>query len=290
MGAWYVSGVRRVATLVALVLTNACARTPPPGQDAAPHSPTLSPAPAPAPDSSSPAPTPPSPTPPAGLACLARHYVGTPQHDAAGWALVLPDGARLPWDDGRTKTFEQTLDAPDLQDVFSIPYRTGAIVPITTPDDDPGRVRADALFKATYGASEAEVRKQLVPWKFRGKSLVVHRRALAAFEKVGARLDALLAKDPSLAPFFDGMGGTFNWRVIAGTTRASSHSYGVSLDLNPARSHYWRNEPKGGWKNGIPQSIVDAFEAEGFVWGGRWFHYDTMHFEWRPELLDPTCR
>ena len=44
------------------------------------------------------------------------------------------------------------------------------------------------------------------------------------------------------------------------------------------------------WKNKIPQEIVDAFEAEGFIWGGRWAHYDTMHFEYRPELLSPLCR
>jgi hypothetical protein len=43
------------------------------------------------------------------------------------------------------------------------------------------------------------------------------------------------------------------------------------------------------WANQIPQVIVDAFEAEGFIWGGRWYHYDTMHFEYRPELLDPAC-
>ena len=43
------------------------------------------------------------------------------------------------------------------------------------------------------------------------------------------------------------------------------------------------------WRNVVPQEIVDAFEAEGFIWGGRWLHYDTMHFEYRPELLDPAC-
>jgi hypothetical protein len=36
-------------------------------------------------------------------------------------------------------------------------------------------------------------------------------------------------------------------------------------------------------------STMDAFEAEGFIWGGRWYHYDTMHFEYRPELLSPLC-
>ena len=27
------------------------------------------------------------------------------------------------------------------------------------------------------------------------------------------------------------------------------------------------------------------FETHGFIWGGKWYHYDTMHFEYRPELL-----
>jgi len=30
---------------------------------------------------------------------------------------------------------------------------------------------------------------------------------------------------------------------------------------------------------------VAVFERHGFIWGGKWFHYDTMHFEYRPELL-----
>jgi len=35
----------------------------------------------------------------------------------------------------------------------------------------------------------------------------------------------------------------------------------------------------------MPQQIVDIFERHGFIWGGKWYHYDTMHFEYRPELL-----
>jgi hypothetical protein len=38
----------------------------------------------------------------------------------------------------------------------------------------------------------------------------------------------------------------------------------------------------------MPREIVDAFERHGFIWGGRWYHYDTMHFEYRPELLAPA--
>jgi len=39
------------------------------------------------------------------------------------------------------------------------------------------------------------------------------------------------------------------------------------------------------YKNKIPQGIIDIFEKHGFIWGGKWYHYDTMHFEYRPELL-----
>jgi D-alanyl-D-alanine carboxypeptidase len=27
------------------------------------------------------------------------------------------------------------------------------------------------------------------------------------------------------------------------------------------------------------------FEQHGFIWGGKWYHYDTMHFEYRPEII-----
>jgi hypothetical protein len=201
---------------------------------------------------------------------------------------VLPNGIAIPWDDGQTKTFEQKLEHPDVEDVFSIPYRAGAIRPVTTPDDDPGRIRLDQVFKATYGETADAV--DVIDFEFLGQKLKVHRKVAPRFEAVHQRLKAAVAKDPRLAPFLEGIGGTFNWRNIAGTDRPSAHSWGVSMDINTKRSHYWRwTRGPMAWKNEIPQVIVDAFEANGFIWGGRWFHYDTMHFEYRPELLDPSC-
>jgi hypothetical protein len=35
--------------------------------------------------------------------------------------------------------------------------------------------------------------------------------------------------------------------------------------------------------------IVKIFESKGFVWGGKWWHYDSIHFEYRPELTLPGC-
>lgn len=229
---------------------------------------------------------------PRPLGCLARHYDGLPRFDHGQWWLVLSDGVRVPYDDGVARTFEQRLDHPDLEDTLSIPYRTAGIVPVTAVDDDPGRIRVDALFQSVYGHSSAQVRANLVSVSFLGQTLRVHRRVAPAFARVAARLAPALRADPSLAPFFHGLGGTFNWRDIAGTHRPSSHSYGVSLDLSTSLSYYWRWQRPASpvrWVNRTPQTIVDAFEAEGFIWGGRWYHYDTMHFEYRPELLDPRC-
>ncbi len=77
--------------------------------------------------------------------------------------------------------------------------------------------------------------------------------------------------------------------MIAGTDRPSVHGDGIAIDINVAWSDYWRNhQPVGGkypYKNRIPWEIVEIFEKHGFIWGGKWYHYDTMHFEYRPELL-----
>jgi hypothetical protein len=35
----------------------------------------------------------------------------------------------------------------------------------------------------------------------------------------------------------------------------------------------------------VPLPFVRAFEQEGFIWGGKWFFFDTIHFEYRPEIL-----
>lgn len=227
--------------------------------------------------------------PPPGLACLSTWYAGRPNRRAGEWGWLAGDGTFLPWDDGRTKAGGARLDAPDVQDLYVPPYRAGAIEPVTVPDHDPGRVRPEALFAATYTSAG---RVALSPVSFAGATMQVHRRAAPAFERVARRIDALLQKDASLRPFVTGIGGSFANRPIAGTSRTSAHAWGIAIDLNVSRSDYWRWRKKGTpirWRNRIPASIVEAFEAEGFVWGGRWYHFDTMHFEWRPELFDPAC-
>jgi hypothetical protein len=211
---------------------------------------------------------------PAPLECLARLYSAR----AVDGALVLQSGEKLPFDDGRAKTFEDKLARPDLKDMLAIPYPSGPIAPVTVENQDPGRIRVEALFAAQYP------KKDLVEVPFLGRTIRVHRKVAGPIANVDKRLARWKKRD---ARFLLPLGGTVNDRKIAGTDRTSTHAYGIAIDLNPEAAYYWRWE-KGGWKNRLPQEVVDAFEAEGFIWGGRWFHFDTMHFEYRPELFQ--CR
>ena len=64
----------------------------------------------------------------------------------------------------------------------------------------------------------------------------------------------------------------------------------AAIDINASQTDYWvwAGKKAGGpvpYKNRIPFEIVEIFEAEKFIWGGKWYHYDTMHFEYRPECF-----
>jgi hypothetical protein len=229
-----------------------------------------------------------APGPPDALACLARHYPLAAVSDSGAWFGQLPDGKRLTFDGGRSKSFDERLASPDLHDIFFVPYRTGPIAAVEAADQDPGRFRVLALLSASYGPHPS---REQVRTSFLGLPVRVHRKVAPALERVAKRLATAREHDPSLRPFLRRLSGGFAERTIAGTDRLSAHAFGIAIDLDKSMSDYWRWQRKGPhrWRNRIPQAIVDAFEAEGFIWGGRWYHYDTMHFEYRPELLDATC-
>ena len=211
-----------------------------------------------------------------------------------GNALVWRDGKRMTIDDRRgAKTPDALLDSPDLKDMLATPYPLGESLP-PAKDSDPGRARNNAFFFAMYGDCEkGGVTANLVPvvWlpKKWGKTLQVTRingvaERLAA---VSVELDQLPARfDTYLYP----PAGTYNCRPIAGTTRLSPHGLGIAIDIAIKHTDYWRwtkpgSDGRYAYRNRIPAEIVAIFEKHGFIWGGKWYHYDTMHFEYRPEML-----
>jgi hypothetical protein len=224
--------------------------------------------------------------PPKPLQCIERYYAAQALRTGDAWAAVLPDGTRAMYDDGRQKSPDERLARPDIQDMFYPRYTTGPIRPVIGPDEDPGRARVATLFYATYPESG------LVRARFIQSNLKIHQKVVRALQQAGERLSALIKRSSRYAQYVSHLGGSFMRRTVEGTDQPSPHAYGIALDINVNKSHYWRwQSPKAAfrWQNRIPQEIVDIFESEGFIWGGRWYHYDTMHFEYRPELLDPTC-
>ncbi len=225
---------------------------------------------------------------PAQLTCLAKHAGLAVVMQDGRPGLRMPDGLFLAWDDGRKKGPDERIDSPDLEDTLSIVYYRGGIKPVDDPSQDPGRARVTALFDALYGRSGPRLPVKSV--RLGGGSVQVHEKIAPALERVATRLSALARTDPAVAAAVARPAGGLALRNIAGTTRASAHAWGIAVDIDTRVSDYWRwagKSPK--WRSRIPPAIVEAFEAEGFIWGGRWFHFDTMHFEYRPELLDPAC-
>lgn len=208
--------------------------------------------------------------------------------------VLFRDSTRMIFDDGKIKNDSLLLNAPDIEDMFTYEYECSREDFESVPTGDPGRIRNEAFFAKIYGASKEEVMKNLttITWcpNLVGKKIKVNKRNGVAdkFKALSAELD----QHPEYIEYITNIGGTFNYRKISGTNRLSTHAYGITVDINVSKSNYWqwdcRCKNEGGvkgYKNKIPYELVKIFEKHGFIWGGRWRHYDTMHFEYRPELL-----
>ncbi len=230
---------------------------------------------------------------PPRAACLVEAY---PEQLCGATATELRwcDGTRMAWRDGPApRTHDERLRTGQLLDMVGQRYPLGRPPASWAPplDHDPGRIRHAPFFARMYGATKAAVRARTakVRW-LDGKVLRVttvndvHRR----LERVR---DALAALPADVRPVARQTSGAFLWRRIKGTDRLSAHSHGIAIDVGVPRSDYWRWQPEGKrrYRNRIPWQIVEAFEREGFIWGGKWHHFDTMHFEYRPELHHPAC-
>jgi hypothetical protein len=213
-----------------------------------------------------------------------------------GETLVWKDGARMPISDGRaSKTAAEIIDDPDIDDIFTWRYSLGAKDDPPPTDFDPGRVRPYPFFAKMYGDCRiGAVEGSLVEVSWVGGTSVAFtpvNGADKALERVARELEAL---GPRFATYLSPAAGTFNCRAIAGTERLSMHAFGAAIDLNTAYGDYWRwsggDQEMRPYRNRIPLEIVRVFEKHGFIWGGRWAHFDTFHFEYRPELILAATR
>lgn len=198
--------------------------------------------------------------------------------------VYFDDNTTLPYDDKTEKSFEQMLDDADIEDMLVLRYR--AFEEISPPNDDAGRVRNEDLFKKLYGQNEEEIKNNLIELRWvDGQKIYFNQKQNAAIQ-LQKVIEELSKLPKQFEPFITNIAGTYNHRYIADTKRLSSHSFGIAIDLNVKQSAYWKWDKKYNFRNNFPKEIIDIFEKYGFIWGGRWYHYDTMHFEYRPELFE----
>jgi hypothetical protein len=214
--------------------------------------------------------------------------------------LIWSDGTRMPIGESRPERSPQDrLRHGSILDQIGLRYPANTEVP-SVPTDDPGRVRNRAFFDKMYGdcrAGDVAPRLANVVWLPRSWGHVVRITTVNGvnrqLEAISRELDDLPGSDHK---YLYPLGGTYLCRAVADTGQPSMHGWGAAIDINPARSQYWLWRHSGGgpsdYVNSVPPEIVAVFERHGFIWGGRWVHFDTMHFEYRPELLgyDPHAR
>ena len=73
-----------------------------------------------------------------------------------------------------------------------------------------------------------------------------------------------------------GVGG----EVVGELIRCPFHGWRFGEEGKCLEIPYATRIPQGAKLTSYP-----TIERNGFVWGGKWNHYDTMHFEYRPEFF-----
>jgi hypothetical protein len=200
----------------------------------------------------------------------------------------------MPISDGRSgKSFDELLNSPDIKDQFAIPYPLGTDLKAPSLNEDPGRIRNEKFFIKMYGdCRKGEVAKRLKPVAWmpnRGGGTLKVTSVNGLAERLANLIRDLDELPADMARFLVPSGGTYSCRTIVNTNRLSVHSFGAAIDINTKFSDYWEwSKGKDGrvaWKNRIPAAIGEVFERHGFIWGAKWYHFDTMHFEYRPEII-----
>jgi len=140
---------------------------------------------------------------------------------------------------------------------------------------------------------------QIIKMEFLNKPILIHQFACKALRIVEKGIYSLSKQDKEVKDFINHVDTvySFYWRKIAGSKARSLHSYGIAIDTLDSKTKknfywLWRQNQKINWieepistRWNPPLQVVKIFEKYGFVWGGKWSFYDTMHFEYRPELL-----
>ena len=218
------------------------------------------------------------------------------------WAegRLLPEELRLDWRSySRHPFYRYPKDLPPLR-VLSPEEKEGLEARLETREENPP-TRHPGLFNALWELHDRETSwRKVKTIYFLGLKTQIHRDLLEDLADVEEDIYAAAHTSAEVRRFIDSLAQLegYSWRRISGTASLSFHSYGTALDLLPlsygGKQAYWRWAMPHfeewyaiPYENRFspPPEVIEAFENHGFIWGGKWFYFDTIHFEYRPELL-----
>ena len=137
--------------------------------------------------------------------------------------------------------------------------------------------------------------------RFLGKRTNVHQFISEKLDLVQADIYDAAKTDSEVQSFLDKLDSadSYAWRSISDSGNRSFHSMGLALDVLPKgwgqKNLYWAWRRDIDPKNWMlldldrrwmpPKKVIEIFEKQGFIWGGKWIIWDNMHFEYRPEVI-----
>ena len=204
--------------------------------------------------------------------------------------LVMKSGKKILYDDKEKKFLKEKLSSPDLQDTLEQVYPLSPTKSVMETNFDPGRLRCYELLSEVYGTSKQAIESKLTNVKvgYTNYQFNGNNDAATSLQSVMKEVMPLSEKSQDVRKCLFPCSGTFNYRVISGTNRLSPHAFGIAIDLASDKRDYWKwSSKEAGEKrlSSYPSTLVEIFENYGFVWGGKWSHFDILHFEYRPEFI-----
>jgi hypothetical protein len=161
--------------------------------------------------------------------------------------------------------------------------------------------RANFFFDALWRAENRdESWERVKSIRFLGRPVMVHYSILEELSLVEERINGAAKTDPRVRQWISSLNTLegWNWRNVAETQSRSFHAYGAAIDLLPKslgglETYWlWAAQRNAAWwavpyerRFHPPEAVIRAFEDYGFLWGGKWLWFDTMHFEYRPEIF-----
>jgi hypothetical protein len=206
-------------------------------------------------------------------------------------------GRKIHYREGRMLSEDNLDRAEEFDSIF---YEYGTDLARPGVEARPRMCVSNDFPDALVGSTEREVRASCRWVVFLDHRVFVHSLCAGALERVDARIREVARTSAEVRTYVARVKVVFSMkrRYVRGTRSMSYHAYGLALDVIPSsygrKAVYWR------WSAALtddwsdiplsdrwhpPQAVIDAFEENGFVWGGKWYRFDAVHFEYRPEIL-----